>query len=52
MSMRCGVGDFLKGTYLIADKEVHDWSGYQTIGIPTLVLWSVVMPILRFWVFK
>ncbi len=46
------VGRFGKEVFLIADKECHDWSGWDSVGLPTIIIWSVVIPILRYVVFK
>jgi hypothetical protein len=42
---------FMKESYLIADKDVHEWSGYDSIGIPTVIIWTISFVLLRYWVF-
>lgn len=44
--------EYSKGTYLIADKEIHDWSGIENVGLPTVIVWSVVLPLINWWFSK
>lgn len=49
--MKLEIGKFIKDSYIIADKDVHEWSNMESVGVMTVIIWTISFVILRYWVF-